>query len=77
LAAAIACAAVVAGNPTAAVQGTVRALWAATEAGRAQGFAGRAQGVAQAPHLIALGNLSGERQAELVAGRRREGRAGD
>ncbi|MFJ8107323.1 enoyl-CoA hydratase/isomerase family protein [Streptomyces sp. NPDC096132] len=62
LGAAIACAAVVAGYPTAGVQGTVRALWAAKEAARAAGFA-------QAPHLIALGNLPDERQAELFAGR--------
>lgn len=65
LEAATACAAVLAGYPTEAVQGTVRALWAASEAGRAQG-------VAQAPHLIALGNATGERQARLFAGRSRE-----
>ncbi len=65
LEAATACASVIAGHPTEAVQGTVRALWAASEAGRAQG-------VAQAPHLIALGNAAGERQARLFAGRRRE-----
>ncbi|MCT9139220.1 enoyl-CoA hydratase/isomerase family protein [Streptomyces violarus] len=65
LEAATACAAVIAGHPTEAVQGTVRALWAASEAGRAQG-------IAQAPHLIALGNAAGERQARLFAGRRRE-----
>ncbi|MFF5183881.1 enoyl-CoA hydratase/isomerase family protein [Streptomyces sp. NPDC000345] len=62
LAAAVACAAVVAGYPPAGVQGTVRALWSATETARTAGFA-------QAPHLIALGNLPGERQAELFAGR--------
>ncbi|MZF84108.1 enoyl-CoA hydratase/isomerase family protein [Streptomyces sp. SID5643] len=65
LGAATACAAVLAGYPTEAVQGTVRALWAASAAGRAQGFA-------QAPHLIALGNATGERQARLFAGRARE-----
>ncbi|MFD5230439.1 enoyl-CoA hydratase/isomerase family protein [Streptomyces qaidamensis] len=65
LGAATACATVLAGYPTEAVQGTVRALWAASEAGRAQGFA-------QAPHLIALGNAAGERQARLFAGRSRE-----
>ncbi|MFI1165812.1 enoyl-CoA hydratase/isomerase family protein [Streptomyces sp. NPDC020801] len=54
---------VIAGYPAQAVQGTVRALWAAKEAARAQAFA-------QAPHLIALGNLPAERQAELFAGRR-------
>lgn len=64
LAAAVRCAAVVAGYPPGGVQGTVRALWAAKEAARAQAFA-------QAPHLIALGNLPTERQAELFAGRRR------
>ncbi len=63
LKAATACAAVIAGHPTEATQGTVRALWAAKEAARAQGFA-------QAPHLISLGNLPAERQAELFAGRR-------
>ncbi|MFI5689206.1 enoyl-CoA hydratase/isomerase family protein [Streptomyces sp. NPDC051636] len=62
--AAVRCASVLAGYPAAAVQGTVRALWAAGEAGRAQGWA-------QAPHLVALGNLPGERQAELFAGRGR------
>ncbi|MYW49194.1 enoyl-CoA hydratase/isomerase family protein [Streptomyces sp. SID486] len=62
---AVRCAAVLAGYPPRAVQGTVRALWAAGEAARAQAFA-------QAPHLIALGNLPAGRQAELFAGRRRE-----
>ncbi|WP_235460604.1 enoyl-CoA hydratase/isomerase family protein [Streptomyces olivochromogenes] len=62
LEAAVRCAVVLAGYPTEAVQGTVRALWAAKEAGRAQAFA-------QAPHLIALGNLPPERQAELFGGR--------
>ncbi|MGW4563375.1 enoyl-CoA hydratase/isomerase family protein [Streptomyces sp. NPDC004561] len=64
--AAVRCAAVIAGYPPEGVQGTVRALWAAKEAARAQAFA-------QAPHLIALGNLPAERQAELFAGRRRDG----
>ncbi|MGP4009808.1 enoyl-CoA hydratase/isomerase family protein [Streptomyces sp. 4N124] len=63
LAAATECATVIAGYPTEAVQGTVRALWAAREGAVAQGFA-------QAPHLVALGNLPGDRQAELFAGRR-------
>ncbi len=62
LAAALQCAAVIAGYPTHAVQGTVRALWAAHEAARAQAFG-------QAPPLIALGNLPAERQAELFANR--------
>ncbi|MFE7858802.1 enoyl-CoA hydratase/isomerase family protein [Streptomyces sp. NPDC057403] len=64
LAAATECAAVLAGYPAEGVQGTVRALWAAREGAVAAGFA-------QAPHLIALGNLPGERQAELFAGRGR------
>ncbi|MFI6037430.1 enoyl-CoA hydratase/isomerase family protein [Streptomyces sp. NPDC051315] len=63
---AVARAAVVAGHPAAGVQGTVRALWAAREAARGAGFA-------QAPHLIALGNLPAERQAELFAARRGRG----
>ncbi|MFE0255026.1 enoyl-CoA hydratase/isomerase family protein [Streptomyces sp. NPDC059010] len=63
LEAAVSCATVIAGYPAEAVQGTVRALWAAREAALDRAFA-------QAPHLIALGNLSGERQAELFAARR-------
>lgn len=66
LAAATACATVVAGYPAQAVQGTVRALWAAREASLAAAFA-------QAPHLISLGNLPAHRQAELFAGRGRGG----
>jgi enoyl-CoA hydratase/carnithine racemase len=66
LAAATACATVIAGYPAEAVQGTVRALWAAREASLAAAFA-------QAPHLIALGNLPPHRQAELFAGRGRGG----
>ncbi|MFB7506503.1 enoyl-CoA hydratase/isomerase family protein [Streptomyces broussonetiae] len=65
LAAAVRCATVIAGYPAQGVQGTVRALWAAREAALAQAFA-------QAPHLIALGNLPPARQAELFAGRRGE-----
>ncbi len=65
LEAAVRCAGVIAGSPADGVQGTVRALWAAKEAARAHAFA-------QAPHLIALGNLPGGRQAELFAGRRPE-----
>ncbi|EGX60437.1 enoyl-CoA hydratase/isomerase [Streptomyces zinciresistens K42] len=65
LAAAVGCATVLAGYPPRGVQGTVRALWAAKEAALAQAFA-------QAPHLIALGNLPGDRQAELFRGRRRD-----
>lgn len=66
LEAAVRCAAVIAGYPAEGVQGTVRALWAAREAALASAFA-------QAPHLIALGNLPAERQAELFAGRRTGG----
>jgi enoyl-CoA hydratase/carnithine racemase len=65
-AAALRAAAVVASYPTQAVQGTVRAVWAATETARAQAFA-------QAPHLIALGNLPPKRQAELFTGGRGRG----
>lgn len=57
-------AAVIARCPAEAAQGTVRALWTASQGARADGFA-------LAPHLVALGNLPGERQAELFAGRRR------
>ncbi|WP_382465616.1 enoyl-CoA hydratase/isomerase family protein [Streptomyces noursei] len=57
-------AAVLAAQPTEAVQGTVRALWAAKEATRAQALA-------HAPQLIALGNLPPERQAALFAARPR------
>ena len=64
LAAALQCATVIAGRPANAVQGTVRALWAAQEATRAAAFA-------QAPHLIALGNLPPGEQAELFSRRER------
>ncbi|MFE1438151.1 enoyl-CoA hydratase/isomerase family protein [Streptomyces sp. NPDC058739] len=63
VAAAVSCAEVIAGCPAQAVQGTVRALWAAREGALARGFA-------QAPQLIALGNLPPGRQAELFRGRR-------
>ncbi|MFD5075640.1 enoyl-CoA hydratase/isomerase family protein [Streptomyces sp. NPDC058371] len=66
LAAAVHCATVIASYPPEAVQGTVRALWTAREAASAHAFA-------QAPHLIALGNLPPERQAELFAARRSGG----
>jgi enoyl-CoA hydratase/carnithine racemase len=66
LAAATECAAVLAGYPAEGVQGTVRALWAARETALAAGFA-------QAPHLVSLGNLPAERQAELFGGRARGG----
>ncbi|QGV80071.1 enoyl-CoA hydratase/isomerase family protein [Streptomyces ficellus] len=62
VAAACRAAAVVAAYPTGAVQGTVRAVWAAREAARDRALA-------LAPHLIALGNLPAERQAALFEGR--------
>ncbi|MFI6248522.1 enoyl-CoA hydratase/isomerase family protein [Streptomyces sp. NPDC051016] len=64
LEAAVRCATVIAGYPTEGVQGSVRALWAAKEATRERGWA-------QAPHLIALGNLPDDRQAELFGNRTR------
>ncbi|MEC4015343.1 enoyl-CoA hydratase/isomerase family protein [Streptomyces sp. H27-D2] len=64
-AAAVRAAAVIASYPTEAVQGTVRALWAAKEAARTQALA-------HAPHLIALGNIEPERQADLFTARTRE-----
>ncbi|WP_329187490.1 enoyl-CoA hydratase/isomerase family protein [Streptomyces sp. NBC_01428] len=63
VAAAVACAAVIASYPADAVQGTVRALWQAQEATRAAALA-------HAPQFVSLGNLPGARQAELFAGRR-------
>ncbi|MEU4270943.1 enoyl-CoA hydratase/isomerase family protein [Streptomyces sp. NPDC026092] len=62
LAAARRAAAVVASHPTEAVQGTVRALWSAKEAARAQALA-------HAPHLVTLGNLPPVRQSELFVRR--------
>jgi len=50
-----------------AVEGTVRAIWAAREMAK-----GQALGVA--PHLVQLGNISAERQAELFAARAKGGR---
>jgi enoyl-CoA hydratase/carnithine racemase len=64
VAAARAAAGVIASYPTEAVQGTVRAVWAAREAARERALA-------QAPPLIALGNLPPERQAALFEGRGR------
>ncbi|MGW8972316.1 enoyl-CoA hydratase/isomerase family protein [Streptomyces platensis] len=58
-------AAVLAAQPTGAVQGTVRALWTAKEAARSQALA-------HAPQLIALGNLPPDRQAGLFADRKRK-----
>ncbi|MCC9710358.1 enoyl-CoA hydratase/isomerase family protein [Streptomyces sp. MNU76] len=66
VAAALRCAEIVAGYPPAAVEGTVRACWAAREATRAHALA-------YAPHLISLGNLPADRQTELFAGRRPDG----
>lgn len=66
LPAALRAAETVAAQPTEAVQGTVRALWAAKEAARSQALA-------HAPHLIALGNLPPERQGELFEERRKGG----
>ncbi|WP_369778531.1 enoyl-CoA hydratase/isomerase family protein [Streptomyces sp. R33] len=63
LPAALRAAQTLAGYPTEAVQGTVRALWSAKQAALHQALA-------QAPALISLGNLSPERQADLFAGRR-------
>ncbi|GAA2292274.1 enoyl-CoA hydratase/isomerase family protein [Streptomyces kunmingensis] len=63
LEAALRCAGTIAGHPTEAVQGTVRAVWAATETARTHAFA-------QAPHLIALGNLPSAEQAELFNSRK-------
>ncbi|AVH58136.1 MULTISPECIES: enoyl-CoA hydratase/isomerase family protein [Streptomyces] len=65
LAAAVSCAGVIASYPAEAVQGTVRALWLAKEAARAQALA-------HAPQLISLGNLPARRQEELFRGRGRE-----
>ncbi|MFJ2259598.1 enoyl-CoA hydratase/isomerase family protein [Streptomyces sp. NPDC087844] len=61
--AAVRCAAVISSYPPAAVQGTVRALWSAQEATRSTALS-------QAPHLIALGNLPTESQANLFGTRR-------
>jgi enoyl-CoA hydratase/carnithine racemase len=49
-----------------AVEGTVRAVWAAREMVK-----GQAMGLA--PHLVQLGNISAERQAELFSGRAKGG----
>ncbi|MFD5566906.1 enoyl-CoA hydratase/isomerase family protein [Streptomyces cadmiisoli] len=66
VAAAVRCAETIAGCPPEAVQGTVRACWAAREAALSQALT-------LAPHLVALGNLPAERQAELFAARRPDG----
>lgn len=64
LPAALRAAQTLAGFPAEAVQGTVRALWSAKQAALQQALA-------QAPALIALGNLPPDRQAELFTARRR------
>lgn len=56
----------IAAHEPAAVEGTVRALWAARDLARGQAF-----GVA--PHLVRLGNIGAERQAELFSKRERGG----
>ncbi|MET9464403.1 enoyl-CoA hydratase/isomerase family protein [Streptomyces sp. NPDC006544] len=66
LPAALRAAETMAGFPTEAVQGTVRALWSAKQAALHQALS-------QAPALISLGNLAPQRQAELFAGRRKPG----
>ncbi|MFE2328690.1 enoyl-CoA hydratase/isomerase family protein [Streptomyces sp. NPDC059385] len=63
LPAALRAAETLAGHPTGAVQGTVRALWSAKQAALQQALS-------QAPALISLGNLTPEHQAELFASRR-------
>ncbi|MEU1374487.1 enoyl-CoA hydratase/isomerase family protein [Streptomyces triculaminicus] len=67
VAAALRVAAVIAACPTEAVQGTVRALWAAKEAARAHAFA-------LAPHLVSLGSLPPADQAARFAARTRDHR---
>ncbi|MGW0365328.1 enoyl-CoA hydratase/isomerase family protein [Streptomyces sp. NPDC002990] len=63
LGAALRAARTLAGLPTEAVQGTVRALWSAKQAALRQALD-------QAPALIALGNLPPHRQASLFTSRR-------
>ncbi|MFD9729383.1 enoyl-CoA hydratase/isomerase family protein [Streptomyces sp. NPDC059072] len=63
LPAALRAAETLAGHPTGAVQGTVRALWSAKQAALQQALS-------QAPALISLGNLTPDDQAELFASRR-------
>ncbi|BCL28738.1 enoyl-CoA hydratase/isomerase family protein [Streptomyces aurantiacus] len=61
--AALSCATVIASYPTTAVQGTVRAVWSAQEATRAAALS-------HAPHLVSLGNLPSDQQAERFGTRR-------
>ena len=56
---------VIAGHPPAAVQGTIRAVWAARDLARSQALS-------VAGHLVRLGNLPAGEQQRLVAGRSRE-----
>ncbi|WP_447039108.1 enoyl-CoA hydratase/isomerase family protein [Streptomyces sp. DSM 118878] len=71
-AAAVRAAETIASYPTEAVQGTVRSLWSARESALAASLA-------QAPHLVTLGSLPPDRQAELFGERRerRERRGGE
>jgi enoyl-CoA hydratase/carnithine racemase len=52
----------IAASEPSAVEGTVRALWAAREMAKGQALS-------LAPHLVRLGNISAERQAELFRAR--------
>jgi len=66
LSTAMAVATAIASQPAAAVQGTLRSLWAAREMGRAQA-------IAMAPHLVTLGNQPAalaEGQAAFSSGQR-------
>lgn len=63
VAAAVRCAEVIAAQPTEAVQGTVRACWAAQEATRERALA-------HAGDLVSLGNIDPRHQAELFRARR-------
>lgn len=63
--AALRCAATIASYPPEAVQGTVRAVWTAREMPRSQALA-------TASHLVRLGNLPADRQAELFGSRTRD-----
>lgn len=72
LAAALRAAAVVAGHPTEAVQGTVRALWSVREAARARGAGARAApGGAREPAAGATGGAVREETGRIPAALRR------
>ena len=64
VAAAVRCAEIVAGCPPEAVEGTVRACWAAQEVTRTQALA-------HASQLISLGNQTADHQGSLFAARER------